>query len=273
VADELGDLVSIWCTINEPNIYGANGWITGEFPPSHKGDLASFYRVVSNMHRAHELAYVAIKRRHPDALVGLSHHKFLFLPASGKARDRWAARTAQFTVDRWPIGAGQFRRVVEASSDYVGIAHYWAQMTAFDPSRPKEQFIRRFNVPGAQLTDMGWSADPVYMRRVLTELKPLKKPIYVTENGLAANDDARRMRYLVDVLTNVHQAIEDGVDVRGYFHWTNMDNFEWARGYGPKFGLIAVDRGTLERTVKPSGRLYGRIAGANALPEQQVAVD
>ncbi len=266
VADELGDLVSMWCTINEPNIYGANGWITGEFPPAHKGDLASFYRVIANLRRAHELAYAALKRKWPDTPVGLSHHKFLFLPASNRQRDRLAARTAQFTVDRWPVGPGQFRRGVEATADYVGIAHYWAQMAAFDASRPQDQFIRRFNVPGAHVTDMGWSADPSHMRSVLNELKGLGKPVYITENGLATNDDARRQRYIVEVLTSVQQAIDDGVDVRGYFHWTNLDNFEWARGYTARFGLIEVDRATLERTVRPSGRLYGRIAAANSLP-------
>jgi beta-glucosidase len=103
------------------------------------------------------------------------------------------------------------------------------------------------------------------MREVLNELKVYRKPVYVTENGIATTDDAVREHYLGEILTSVHQAIEDGVDVRGYFHWTNLDNFEWARGYAPKFGLIAVDRKTLERTIKPSGRFYARIAAANAL--------
>jgi beta-glucosidase len=273
IAEELGDLITMWCTINEPNIYAANGWITGEFPPARQGDLTHYYRVLANMHRAHELAYAAIKRRHPDAQVGLSHHKFLFIPASEKRRDRWAAHGAQIAVDRWPVGPGHLRRVVEASSDFIGIAHYWGQMCAFDPSRAKEQFIRRFNVPGAPVTDMGWSADPKWMREVLGELKSLGKPVYVTENGLASNDDDWRQRYIREILENVRLAIADGVDVRGYFHWTNMDNFEWARGYSARFGLIAVDRKTLERTIKPSGRLYGRIAAANALPEDSVRVN
>ena len=265
VADELGDLAGMWCTINEPTIYGANGWLTGEFPPGRHGDLAGQYRVTRNMQRAHELAYAVLKQRWPDTPVGLSHHKFLFIPASSRRRDVLAARAAQMVADRWPVGGGRLRRVVEATSDYIGIAHYWGQMAAFDPRRPQDQFIRRFNPPGMRLTDMGWASYPGWMRDVLNELKRYGKPVYVTENGIATTDDAVRERYLAEILTSVHQAIEDGVDVRGYFHWTNMDNFEWARGYGAKFGLIAVDRKTMERTIKPSGRYYARIAAANAV--------
>jgi len=266
VIDELGDLIGLWCTINEPSIYSVNGWITGEFPPGRHSDLGGTYRVASNMHRAHELAYGAIKRRWPDSQVGLSHHKFLFMPASRKRRDHLAAGAAQLAVDRWPVAPGQLHKIVEATSDYVGVAHYWAQLCAFDPRRPKEQFIRRFNVPGAPVTDMGLSSDPAWMPVVLNELRGLGKPIYITENGLATNDDEWRARYLGEILSHVQRAIDDGVDVRGYFHWTNMDNFEWARGYGMHFGLIAVDRKTLERRIKPSGRLYARIAKLNALP-------
>jgi len=112
---------------------------------------------------------------------------------------------------------------------------------------------------------MGWASDPRWMRGVLNELRRYHKPVYITENGIATADDSRREAYLPAILAQVHSAIEDGVDVRGYFHWTNMDNFEWAKGYTAHFGLIAVDRKTLDRTVKPSGRLYARIATANAL--------
>ena len=267
VADELGDLAGMWCTINEPNIYAANGWVTGEFPPGRRGDLAGQYRVLRNMRRAHELAYAALKRRWPDTPVGLSHHKLLFLPASRSPMDRMAAASAQLLLDRWPVEAGRPARIVEATSDYIGVAHYWAQACAFDPRRPADLFVRRYNPPGALVTDMGMASDPASMRPVLNELKRYSKPVYITENGIATDDDATRERYLTGVLRNVRQAIDDGVDVRGYFHWTNMDNFEWARGYSVKFGLIAVDRKTLERTVKPSGRLYARIAAANGLPD------
>ncbi|HET7339720.1 MAG TPA: family 1 glycosylhydrolase, partial [Candidatus Dormibacteraeota bacterium] len=145
VVDELGDLVDLWCTINEPSIYAAQGWITGEFPPGRHGDLAAQYRITSNMHRAHELAYASIKRRLPDSQVGLSHHKFLFLPATPHRRDRMAAAAATLVADRWPVAPGRLRRIVESTSDYIGVAHYWAQLCAFDPGRPGDQFVRRFN--------------------------------------------------------------------------------------------------------------------------------
>jgi beta-glucosidase len=265
VADELGDLAGMWCTINEPNLYAANGWITGEFPPGRHGDLAGQYRVTANMRRAHELAYVALKKRRPDVPVGLSHHKLLFLPASTRRLDRFASASAQALLDRWPVAPGRLARIVEAPADYIGVAHYWGVASAFDPLRPRDLFVRRFNPAGVAVTDMGMASEPVWMRRVLGELKRYGKPVYITENGIGASDDAVRRRYLPEVLEQVRLAIADGVDVRGYFHWTNTDNFEWARGYGVKFGLIAVDRKTLERTVKPSGRVYARIATANGL--------
>jgi len=253
VIDELGDLIGLWCTINEPNIYAANGWVVGEFPPGHHGDVVGLYQVTSNMRRAHELAYSAIKRRWPDAL------------ATAKRRDLWATKTAQLALDRWPAAPGRLSKVVEAPSDYVGIAHYWGQMCAFDPRLPQHQFIRRFNVPDTPVTDMGWTSDPTWMRDVLNELRAMGKPVFITENGLASSDDEWRQRYLKEILSNVLLAIGDGVDVRGYFHWTNMDNFEWARGYAMRFGLIEVDRKTLERRIKPSGRLYARIAQSNSV--------
>jgi beta-glucosidase len=264
VVDELGDLVGMWCTINEPNIYAAQGWITGEFPPGRRGDIATQIRVTRNLRLAHERAYAEIKRRWPDAPVGLSHHRFLFLPASRRRRDVMAARLAQGFTDRWPAGGLSLRPILEASSDFLGIAHYWGQLAELAPM-PSALFIRRFNPPGERVTDFGFVSRPSWMGEVLRSLKPYGKPVYVTENGIATADDSWREEYLTAILGEMHGAIADGVDVRGYFHWTNTDNFEWGRGYSARFGLIAVDRQTLERTVKPSGRLYGRIAAANAL--------
>jgi len=157
--------------------------------------------------------------------------------------------------------------ILASSCDYLGVAHYWGQLAAFDPLGPQRQFIRRFNPPGLALTDMGWASKPEWLAEVLRSLKPYRKPVLITENGISTADDSLRERFLLEMLEQVRLAIADGVDVRGYYHWSAIDNFEWARGYSQRFGLIACDRKTLERTVKPSGKLYGRIARANALPD------
>ncbi len=267
VAGELGALVSFWCTINEPNIYAVQGWVVGEFPPGRRGDVRGALRVLANLRSAHEQAYSELKRRTPGVPVGLAHHKFLLLPARpGRRPDVLATRAAQAFMDRWPSGPGRFPRVVDASSDYVGLNHYTGQLVAFDPRRPRDSFMRRFNPPGLPETDFGWAEEPDWLRQSLLELAPLGKPLYVTEHGIATTDDGRRERFLRGALGKLWDAIEEGADVRGYFHWTSTDNFEWARGYSMRFGLVGVDLATQARTVKPSGRLFARIARANALP-------
>jgi len=265
VAAELGDLVAFWCTINEPNIYALQGWMLGEFPPGRRSDLRGVYRVLAAMARGHEAAYRHLHRITPGVPVGLAHHKWLMLPASCKRRDRAAARAAQLLMDRWPQGR-RLRRVVDAPSDYVGLNHYTGSLVKLEPRRPKEQFIRRFNPPDAPTSDYDWAIRPEWLRAALEELKPLGKPVYVTENGIASADDARRQTFLLSVLGQVWEAVRAGVDVRGYFHWTSMDNFEWAHGYSMRFGLIGVERETQARHIKPSGWLYARIAEENALP-------
>ena len=267
VAEELGELVGFWCTVNEPNIYAVQGWLRGEFPPGRRGDVRGVYSVLANLAQAHEAAYRELKRLTPQVPVGLAHNKHLMVPAPpGRRRDVVAARVAQVTMDRWPVRRGRLQRVVEASSDYIGLNHYTGSLVAFDPRRPQEQFVRRFNPPDAPVSDFGSAVRPGWFRRALEELRPLGRPIYVTENGIATSEDGRRQQFLLAVLAQLWGALRAGIDVRGYFHWTSMDNFEWAHGYSMRFGLIEVDRRTQLRKIKPSGWLFARIAEANALP-------
>jgi beta-glucosidase len=268
VAEELGDLVHLWCTLNEPNVYAMQGWGLGEFPPGRRGDLRGMYRVLAHLQEAHEACYRELHRITPDVPVGLAFNKWLLLPADpSRRRDRLAAAAARSLMDRWPIRGLRFRPIVESSCDYIGLNHYSGQLVAFDPTRPGEQFLRRFNPPGVPVSDFGWALVPGWLRQVLDGLRELRKPIYITENGIAAADDADRQRFLLEVLEQVWLAIDqDGADVRGYFHWTSMDNFEWAQGYAMKFGLLEVDRQTLERRRRPSAELLARIARSNSLP-------
>ena len=269
VAAELGELVAFWCTLNEPNIYAYQGWVAGEFPPGRRGDVLGLYKVLNNMRSGHEAAYRELNRLTPSVPVGIAQHKWLMVPAvPRRRRDRLAAGTAAFFMDRWPVGWGRWERVVEAPSDYLGLNHYSGSLVAFSVKRIGDGFARRFNPPELPVTDFGWAVEPRWMRTCLGQLRSLGKPIYVTENGMAITDDQRRVDFLRNMLGQVWQAIRDGVDIRGYFHWSSHDNFEWAHGYSMRFGLIGVDLTTQERTVKPSGWLFARIAEGNALPAE-----
>ncbi len=267
VAGELGELAGMWCTLNEPSIYAYQGWVSGEFPPGRRGDFVGLYRVLANLKRGHEAAYRDLQRLTPQVPVGIAQHRWLMLPAVPSRRlDRLAAGGAAFFMDRWPVGGGRWQRVVEAPSDFVGLNHYSGSLVSFSLRHAGQAFARRSNPPDLPATDFGWAVEPRWLRRCLLELAPLRKPVYVTENGMATRDDRLRCAFLGDALGEVWQAIQEGVDVRGYFHWSSHDNFEWAHGYSMKFGLIAVDLDTQERTVKPSGWQYAGIAEANALP-------
>ncbi len=266
VVDELGDLVALWCTINEPNIYATQGWIFGSWPPGRRNDVVGVWRVLGNLRSAHEAAYRIIKGRWPDAPVGLAHNKFWLVPARpGNPLDLAAVQAGRRMMDHWPVGQGRMQRTVTATSDFIGLNHYSGRLVRFDPLSPTSQFARQLNPPGYPVSDFGDAVKPDWMREALLELKPYGKPLYVTESGIAAADDSDRQRFLKDVLPEVRRAIEEGADVRGFFHWTSLDNFEWAHGYEMKFGLISVDRRTLERTPKPSAGLFARIAQANAV--------
>ena len=151
------------------------------------------------------------------------------------------------------------------SSDYTCLNPDSGRLVQSAPRHPGSQFARQFNPPGYPVSDFGDAVKPDWIREALVELKEFGKPVYVTESGIAVEDDSIRQQFLKDYLGEVHQAIAEGVDVRGYFHWTSMDNFEWGHGYKMKFGLIAVDRRTMERTPKPSAGLFARMALANAV--------
>jgi beta-glucosidase len=269
VAAELGDLVGLWCTINEPNIYAYQGWMEGEFPPGRRGDLVGMLRVLANLSRAHELAVAELHRLTPDVPVGLAHHEWLMMPADPhRRRDRLAARVAQGLMDGWPV-RGRLRQVVEAPGDYIGINHYSGSLVTL--ARPSSGFVRRFNPPGLPVSDFGWPLQPQWLRVCLDRLRAADRPIYVTENGVATADDRVRVRFLRGALEALWRSIQDGVPVQGYFHWTSHDNFEWAHGYSMRFGLIAVDLATQQRTVKPSGRFYAQVAERNALLEVEAS--
>jgi beta-glucosidase len=143
-------------------------------------------------------------------------------------------------------------------SDFIGVQTY-------SRSRVNSQGFAGPE-PGVELTQSGEEFYPESLEHTIRlAAQATGKPVYVTENGIATENDARRVVYIQRALAGVRRCLDDGVDIRGYVHWSLLDNFEWIFGYGPKFGLVAVDRATQRRIIKPSARMLGSIARKNAL--------
>ena len=287
VVKNLRDLCDFWITINEPNIYAILGYLLGTYPPGDQ-DLMRAMRVLRNLVQAHVEAFYAIRGIQPQAEIGNCLHYRLFDPASPISPfDRGAARL-QDTFFNWAmLRAGETGRFTfpfnlllapithaAGARDFHGINYYTRDMVRFDPRKPAEMFGRRFTLPGTVRNDPGMDNNfgeiyPLGLYRVLKSVYQRtrgNKPLYITENGFSDALDDRRPRAILEHLAMVHRAINDGIPVRGYLYWSWLDNFEWAFGYAPKFGLVGVDRQTFTRHPKPSAAWLGAVARNRALP-------
>ena len=162
---------------------------------------------------------------------------------------------------RWSPG-------LAGSLTYLGLNHYANEAVSLDIRAPGMLFTRHEAVPGYPQSTTGWAIDAIALRTAITSLgNEFGLPIMITENGVADDHDELRPEYLRTHLNAVADALDAGVDVRGYLYWTAWDNFEWAEGYTQRFGLFAVDRTTLERVAKPSAALYAEICRTRSIPE------
>jgi beta-glucosidase len=247
--DGLGDLIFMANTINEPNIVTLMGYVVSVFPPGRR-DLDAWTRANENMKSAHRRAYDALKSGRGDFPVGIT-------VAMG---DWWAPEGAEEALERTRhIHEDQFLEIAKGD-DFVGVQAY--SRTRLDerglPVGPEE---------GVEVvTSMGYEFWPQALEVAIRHAAAIAQtPLYVTENGLGHDNDERRIAYVQGALEGVGRCVADGIDVRGYFYWSLLDNFEWALGYGPRFGLHSVDRQTFQRTAKPSAAWLGDIARNNRL--------
>lgn len=246
VADELLDDVTYILTLNEPNVYASFGYLTGEWVPEEKSPV-SFMRVYWNLVRAHRRAYKIIKASRPEAQVGIAPqvgniqskrpHNFI---------DTSVTKIMRYAWNWW------FIMRIKKYQDFVGFNYYFTDYYyGFHRKNPQ--------VP---LNDLGWYMEPEGLYPLIIRMYArFKKPIFITENGLAdMNDDYRRW-WIEESMVGMERAISEGVDLRGYMHWSLLDNFEWKYGWWPRFGLVEVDRKTMKRTIRPSAQWFAdRIA-------------
>jgi beta-glucosidase len=292
----LGDRVAMWVTINEPWVVATGGYLHGGLAPGHRsrfeGPIAAH-----NILRAHGAGMRALRAetKSPAGIVLNLEPKYA---ASNDPADLAATRRADAFMNRhyldplfrgaypddmtelygeaWPSHPATDFELITTPIDFLGVNYYSRGLTKNDPAVPVERASRVKN-PAAAYTEMSWEVFPQGLSDILVRIAEeyTKAPLYVTENGAAfydppvapaeGVDDPLRESYLREHLLAVRNAISRGADVRGYFVWSLMDNFEWSEGYSRRFGIVHVDYATMKRTVKRSGRWYAEVVRRNGV--------
>jgi len=265
VVDNLRNEVGLWITFNEATTVCAGmSYLKGIWPPQHKS-IFEFLRVRKNFLKAHILAYQEIKKIYKErdksnvssppsdtshnVRVGLVENNPVFIYGKfaqffgiGKVFNRF--------WNRW-----FFSRALPYY-DFIGLNYYTIK-----------RFGKSYRILPKQdvAEEMDWEIYPRGIYTVLKSLKKLKKPIFITENGIADSNDLKREKYIKDHLYWVKEAINEGVDVHGYLYWSLLDNFEWHHGFSPRFGLVEINYTTFERKIRPSALAYTVICKNNSL--------
>jgi beta-glucosidase len=298
--DAYGDRVRWWCTINEPWIIGLLGYLHGLHAPGIKDDLRAEATAFHHTLLAHGRAVQELRASGRGGRTGVAFCLAPHYPASDDEADHEVARLSDGYVNRWfldPVLAGSYpddmralweERIgaldflhdgdlatIATPSDFIGVNYYSRRVVRAAPD--KRPWPWEIVTAGAPETEAGTEITPHAFTELLVRLRNDygDVPILVTENGAVFQEpmhDGQRVRFLHDHLAALHEAIERGVPVIGYCHWSFLDNLEWALGYAQRFGLVHVDYDTLERTVKDSGRYYAEVARANGLVTPEVPV-
>ena len=283
VVAALGDLVDLWCTINEPLVYAYLSHLVGDWSPG-KHSFPQTFKIAARMALAHRAAEHAIHARQPQAQVGLVKHQPIFDPLRDNRADKLVSGWQETLFNRRMFEAvyenrlrfplNLFAREISVGrDDFIGINYYGRQTVKFSLGAPFTLFGKLVAPPGAEMWDAPWADREIYphgVYRVCRQAAKYKKPIFITENGFADAADTRRPRFLLTHLAALHRAIQSGADVRGYYYWTFVDNYEWVEGWSTRFGLVALNPETQERTPRRSAELYGEIARANAITPAMV---
>ncbi len=286
----LGDRVHRWVTLNEPDDISEAGYGSGEHAPGIKNDWKAVHQINHNLMLAHGMAIQAIRAINSALEVGIVLGLWGVDPAGDDPADvdaanqLWNSQRITFihpilrgcyhssminTVgDNFPEVKPGDMALISQKLDFLGVNYYSRTVVG----------VRGITspVPGSEYTDMGWEVCAPGLRRLLNRLNDNYNlpPVYITENGAAFQDgssldgkihDERRIDYLHQHIAQLHLALQDGVDVRGYFVWSLLDNFEWGHGYTKRFGLIRVDFDTQKRTIKDSGEWYSRVIASNCV--------
>ena len=278
VVGALGHLCRDWITFNEPNVYVSLGYFLGEFPPGKKGRFLQAARVTTNLCRAHAAAYRTIHHLQSNANVGWAQHYVVFKPRRPEsALDRWLCAfidrrfndnfaegirdgRAPFPLNKF----GQSLPEVKDTCDFVGINYYSRLRVGFNPRSARTVFVQITVPPHKPQGDSGIEVPygevyPQGLQRAVEHFAGFGKPIYILENGVPDREDRIRPWALESIVAQMRELLTREVDLRGYFHWTLADNFEWSEGWHLRFGLYELDPATQVRTPRASAQVYARL--------------
>lgn len=241
VLSEFGSEVQYVITLNEPTVYAGLSYHSGEWPPQRKNALLC-WRVMRNLALAHKRAYHIAKTLAPHAHVGVAAQLAEMRPYKNNLLNKAVVRIRQYAWNWW------FLDRIKKQQDFIGLNFYFTEYITWRGA---------IKNPPKPVSDLGWYMEPAGIEPLLQKLSHrYHKPIIITENGLADAADSQRTWWLQQTMQALESALANGVDLRGYLHWSLLDNFEWAYGWWPQFGLVHVDRTTMQRTIRPSARWY-----------------
>ncbi len=245
----LGDLMDVVMTINEPLVLANQAYFKGEWCPAKK-NLFLAIKVAINLVKAHRKGFLAIKNLSPKTPVGIVHNYVYYEVKSSKLFfwDAVFAKLLDFINNQILLIA------VEKHTDFLGINYYFTgRIKSFKSKNPNDW-----------ISDLNWWIYPLGLKELLLRLKKYNFPIYITENGLADENDKHREKFIKEMVKSCEDAINEGVDLRGYFYWSLLDNYEWHHGFWPKFGLVEIDRGNnLQRNPRKSFEYYAQVSKSN----------
>jgi len=259
IVPELKDYVDLWVTINEPGVYAYGGYTQCHWPPQKKSNWL-FFKVLWNMARAHKKTYKLIHQLVPKAQVGIANNVHSF--------DVFHHHSILENLTKWGMDISVnhifYMLTGKKTHDFLGLNYYFNHYISFNGEAKLPKMVD-ITMSRREVSDMGWEIAPEGMFDILMDFTDFHLPIYITENGIATSNDDRRIRFLLSYLKEIYHAINAGANVKGYFHWSFMDNFEWADGFEPRFGLVEVDYETQERIPRPSALIYKDIIKNNGI--------
>ena len=267
VVRALAKHVRYWITLNEPTIYFTHAYMLGVWPPQGTS-IWKGMAVKNHMAAAHIRAYRMIHKVYkekalPDPSVSISQHMQAFVPCTPDLKNKFAAFLRHKWFNLGLIDTFARHKVL----DFIGINYYSRQLVELESwgLRSLATDVCKSNHHPVKKNSLGWDIYPEGLFDLLVKLKKYNLPVMITENGICTSDDNLRWEFIAGHVRAVHRAMEQGVPVTGYLYWSLLDNFEWDKGFGPRFGLIHMDYATQQRTVRESAVKFSRVCQTGIL--------